>query len=405
MAKPVRPGLTGACGCSTPWVAGLGGCCAKRLELVADFNAELELARKAESDATYGDATYGITHTPPPVSIRREFIVLGDKSPPLEAPDSPGSSRGSRRLFEDERGSDGVLRQDMDVYQLELQRLLEIQLVLERGADEGARPGFTSLYGTMPKEPAPQQDFDSDLGLAMTTAPAATPLPAQARRTYVPDSPGVDVVRRQAAPEARQLRDAYIAAANGNAAPLEVLRAAAEWSGEAEYAPSFAPSAEKPRGSPVPRRAASDTALVTRGPDSLDPVGGRTAVRRGIRHCRHVPMGRRRAVLRKYTSKAVSFGLHLDIACVYRHARPDRGGAGSQAGGRQARGTSRLSSGAASPGLAGAGAIAAAALGCCATATKVQATDDGRASIVTSLLSDDASQEVSTHVSKAGPKR
>jgi hypothetical protein len=170
MAKPFHPELTGACGCRTPWIAGLGACCAKRLELVEDFNQDLELTQKPETDATYGDTTYGVQHTPPPVSIRREYIVLGDKSPPLEAPDSPPESRGtvqsararwlpslarafladdpltaatvgagSRRLFVDQTGADGILRQEMDVFQLELQRKLELQLVCLRVAHPHAR--------------------------------------------------------------------------------------------------------------------------------------------------------------------------------------------------------------------------------------------------------------------------
>jgi hypothetical protein len=309
MARAERPALTGACGCSTPWVAGLGACCAKRLELVVDFNAELELTQKAASDATYGDTTYGIVHSPPPVSIPRRYVVLGDNSPPLEAPGSPESSGSSRRLLKDERGSDGMLRQDMDVYQLELQRKLELQLVRERGANDEDRPGYTSLYGTLPKDPVPQEDmgFNSKRELALD----CTPPPARVRRADVPDSPGFDVVRQQAPPEAQQLRnayiaaansappeatqlrDAYIAAANGNSAPLEVLRAAAAWCGEAEAAPP----ATKPRGNP--RRSKSDSALVSRGLDRLHPAGGRTAVWRGMRHCRHVPLGRRRAVLQR----------------------------------------------------------------------------------------------------------
>lgn len=295
MARPDRPGLTGACGCTTPWVAGLGSCCAKRLELVADFHSELELTQKVASDATYGDTTYGIVHSPPPVSIRRRYVVLGDRSPPAEAPDSPASRGSTRRLFTDERGSDGILRQDMDTYQLELQRKLELQLVRERGEDEEARPGYTSLYGTLPKEPVPH-----GVNTNKKQMPDVTPPLARVRRAHVADSPGLNVVRRQAPPEAQQLRDAYIAAAGGNSAPLEVLRAATTWSGEAEYALSFAPDR------PASRRRASDSTLAygaeyrrVRRPCRLDPTGGRAAVRQGVRHCRHVPLGRRRAVLQR----------------------------------------------------------------------------------------------------------
>ena len=331
MAGREHPALKGPCGCSTPWVAGLGACCAKRLEMVADFNAELELTRKAESDATFGEATYGIVHSPPPVSIRREYIVLGDRSPPLEAPSSPGSRGSSRKIFKDERGADGILRQDMATYQLELQRLFEIKLMQERGVDEGDRPGFTSLYGTLPKEPAPQGDSPgSGTELELARAPTTTasyaappsPSPARVRRARVPDGSLVfDAVRRRAPPgEVRQLRDAYLVAANGNAAPLEALRAAAVCSGEqvAEgYTPSFtSASAEKLRQSPVPRRSASEAVLVseTRSADSAsspDPeVGVRTAVRRGVRHCRHVPIGQRRDVLNKRTSSTRVISIH-----------------------------------------------------------------------------------------------
>jgi len=329
MAAREHPALKGPCGCSTPWVAGLGACCAKRLEMVADFNAELELTRKAESDATFGEATYGIVHSPPPVSIRREYIVLGDRSPPLEAPSSPGSRGSSRKIFKDERGADGILRRDMATYQLELQRLFEIKLMQERGVDDGDRPGFTSLYGTLPKEPAPQGDSpgsgaELELARASTTTAsyAAAPSPARVRRARVPDgSLAFDAVRQGAPPEeVQQLRDAYLAAANGNAAPLEALRAAAVWSGEQAtevYTPSFASaSAEKLRQSPVPRRSASEAALVseTRSADSAsspDPeVGVRTAVRRGVRHCRHVPIGQRRDVLNKRTSSTRANSIH-----------------------------------------------------------------------------------------------
>ena len=221
--------------------------------------------------------------------------MLGDRSPPAEAPDSPASRGSTRRLFTDERGSDGILRQDMDTYQLELQRKLELQLVRERGEDEEARPGYTSLYGTLPKEPVPH-----GVNTNKKQMPDVTPPLARVRRAHVADSPGLNVVRRQAPPEAQQLRDAYIAAAGGNSAPLEVLRAATTWSGEAEYALSFAPDR------PASRRRASDSTLAygaeyrrVRRPCRLDPTGGRAAVRQGVRHCRHVPLGRRRAVLQR----------------------------------------------------------------------------------------------------------
>ena len=288
MAGPERPTLTGACGCSTPWVAGLGSCCAKRLELVADFHAELELTQKAASDATYGDTTYGIVHSPPPVSIRRRYVVLGDRSPPLEAPDSPASRESTRRLFKDEREGDRLVRQDMDIYQLELQRKLELQLVRERGEVEEARLGSTSLCGTLPNAPVRQ-----GVNTNGEQAPDATPPLVRICRATVADSPELNVVRRQAPPTAQQLRDAYIAAASGNSAPLEVLRAAAAWSGEAEYAPSLDPE------SPASRRHTSDSTSASGALSRLDPMGGRAAVRQGVRHCRHVPLGRRRAVLQR----------------------------------------------------------------------------------------------------------